>query len=243
MKMIPAIVDLEALASKLHKRSGNKKVYGTVQKALLTQACLSDLRLAEALVSQLGEIGISTNEAEFAVKSLSRTALMTTATILYARATATGSGNGERGSVKLSNLNAQEKIDHELLVDIRNGAIAHVRRGENLGDDIWHRNFVFAKQVGDGKWQPAAGSLSIAAHDATIEALRRQIPVAIKLMMAKCQERLEDVQKAFLESDLRREDFREHEVDPTKWFGSMAATERMLIGGPGYEGSTWMPLR
>lgn len=241
--MVPDIANIEPLAKRVSHGPARKRLVGSIQKALLTQACLSDLRMADALVGQLVQIGNASDQSEFASKSMFRTAFMTSAIIFYARATATGSGKGERGSVQLSKLTDQQQNDHTLIIKTRNNAIAHVKMGTQIGSDNWHSHFVFAKEYEPKKWTLAAGSLSIAAHDATIAALSRQIPVAIDMMKARVRERLGDVQEAIEAAGIAASDLQQHVVDPVKWFGSVEAANSMLVGGPGFEGNSWMPLK
>lgn len=150
--------------------------------------------------------------------------ILTTAVLLYARATTTSSSKKtERGSIQLdmSKLTKRQLEDHETLIRIRNGALGHVEQGARIAGDYWHRDFLFGKRSGLGNWEVASASTSIGFHNATFETLQRQLPVAAKQLEAKCRERIEGAMAAIRELNLSDADLLRYQVDPIDRFGSV----------------------
>ncbi|HEX8240502.1 MAG TPA: hypothetical protein VF574_12250 [Allosphingosinicella sp.] len=238
-------IDLLALAAALERRGGKRKLAGALRNAWRAQSCVADLRQAEVICETLDQLtdGLPTFGLPLLLNIQS--CLLSTAILLYARATSTGGSQGERGSVQLppSKLTPRQREDHKTLVGIRNGALGHVQTDASLAGDFWHRDYLFAKRVQPGTWGVASGSTSIGLHFEAMAILRRQLPVALGIIAARSRERIDEAMQALDETHPSEATMLRHQVDPVTWFGSVETAQTMLAGGPGDESSTWLPLR
>lgn len=166
------------------------------------------------------------------------------AILLYVRATSTGGSKNERGSIQLDlkKLTTKQKEDHNTLIRLRNSAVGHVETGTNIAGDFWHRDFLFAKGLGPGNWEIASASTSIGFHFATMDILKRQLPIATELVTARCQQRLGDAISALRDARPSDAMMLRYEVNPIEWFGSAEAALMALKARPGEELSAWLPL-
>lgn len=242
---LPVVVDLMKLAASIEARGGNRKVSGALRNAWRAQSCLADLKQAQSASDAFAAFAGQSEHLDPATLFQTQSALISMAVILYARATSTGGGKGERGSIQLDagKLTAEQQQDHEMLVRLRNGAIGHVETGARIAGDVWHRDFLFAKSTGAGNWGVASASLSVGFQVEVAEALRRQVPVAMALVSTRSRERLDKAIAALREQGLNDRKLLKHQVDPVEWFGSIEAALLALSGGEGEETSAWLPLR
>lgn len=234
------------LADHLTAVGGKQRVVGALTNAWRAQSCVADLSQAGAICHQIGNLPTSVLDLlSFPELANVQTSLMTSAVILYARATHTSGSKSERGSIQLDlkKMNAQQQEDHQALIRIRNGAIAHVETNERIAGDHWHANYLFAKRVRERVWAYASGSTSIGINYDAVRILQRQIPVASSLLLAICRKRLDDVERVLREAAISEAMILQYEVDPLEWFGSPEAAQLMLRGNPGEEISDWLPLR
>jgi hypothetical protein len=241
--IFPITVDLMGLANQLIATGGKRSVVGVLTNAWRAQSCVADLRQAEEMRAQINRL--PGTGAGFSEVANLQTGLMTSAVILYARATHTSGSKRERGSIQLDikKMTPQQQTDHRALIRIRNGAVAHVEANEQIAGDHWHANYLFAKRVREGTWAYASGSTSIGINFDVVRILERQIPVATQMLRAICQKRLDDVELALREARISEATILRHQVDPLEWFGSPEVAQLMLRGRPGEESSLWLPLR
>ena len=242
---LPVTIDLLALAEALERRGGKRKLAGALWNAWRAQSCVADLRQAEGIIDTLDQL--TAGLASVGPPSLMniQSSLLSSAILLYARATSTGGSKGERGSVQLesSKLTSRQREDHKTLVHIRNGALGHVQTDTSIAGDFWHKDYLFAKRVQPGSWGIASGSTSIGLHFEAMAILRRQLPVALEIIAATSRERIDEAMQALDETHPSEATMLRHQVDPVTWFGSVETAQAMLAGGPGDESSTWLPLR
>ncbi len=244
----PVTVDLLAMARALESRGGKRDLSDSLRAAWRAQSCLADLRNASEVCEvfdqlppgAIGPGGIGPGGITH-IKS----ALLTSAILLYVRATATGGSKTERGSIQLDlkKLNLEQRNDHKTLINIRNGAIGHVEAGATIGGDLWHADYLFAKEASKSAWRIASGSTSIGFNVDTLAALKRQLPVALEAVGAKCRRRLDHIHKTLDAAKVSRSTMLRYSVDPIDYFGSVESARMMLSGNPGDEMSQWMPLR
>lgn len=241
---LPVTINLMALAEELEFRGGKRKLTGALKSAWRAQSCLADLYQVRDICTVIDSLKLSAAPLDQVALVHSQSALMTTAILLYARATSTGGTQKERGSIQLdlNKLTPQQRDDHKALIKIRNSALGHVETSANIGGDLWHVDYLFAKLVGPGRWGIASASTSIGLNYETIEMLKRQLPVAIEAIRAKSQQRLDDVQAVLQEVNPSSATMMRHQVDPIDWFGSLESARTMLSGQPGEESSSWIPL-
>ena len=239
---LPVTVDLMALARELEHRGGKRKLRGALESAWRAQSCLADLNQVRDILAVIDRLKAQTVSIDQTTLVHAQSALMTTAILLYARATATGRSSRERGSIRLKDLTPQQREDHKTLIRIRNSALGHVETSADIAGDFWHALFVFAKQAGPGLWQYASASTSIGLNFDTVVVLKRQLPVAIEAVRARSHERLDDVLAAMQEINPSNATMLRHQVDPIAWFGSLETARKMLAGAPGEESSSWTPL-
>lgn len=242
---LPVTVDLLALAVALEKRGGKRKLAGALRSAWVAGSCLADLRRALEACSTLDALEAAKAPLGPTVVVQVQSALLATAILLYARATATGSGKGERGAIKLdpSKLTQQQQDDHKTLVRLRNSAIGHVDHEQEITGDYWHKAFLFAKKEHRKPWGLGCGNTSIGFHLEAFAILKRQLPVAISIVNGKCRKRLEDATAAANEVKPSNETLLRYQVDPASWFGSMDGARMMLSGDAGDELVGWLPLK
>ena len=157
-------------------------------------------------------------------------ALLMSAVTLYARATRTSGSQGERGSVSIvAKLSPAQLEDHEVLIDIRNRALAHVYSGEATADGVWHDERLFAVDCGDIGWQPASVTKRFQFNQSTFDRLLRQIPVAHALLLARFHERIHQLTDLLNRSDAATvELFESHLFNPVGLFGSIDGVWRAL---------------
>lgn len=242
---LPMTVDLMRLAASLEVKGGSRKLAKVLRTAWRTQSCLADLQHAQGTCDALESFSAAAASLEPAAILHTQSALLTTAILLYARATTNSSSkSNERGSIQLDlgKLTRTQQSDHDTLIRVRNSALGHVESGASIAGDYWHRDFLFAKRCDATNWQVASASTSIGFTFAMLNVLKRQLPVASGQLRLKCGERLEGAMNALRELKLSDADFRRYQVNPIEWFGSVEAAQMALAGNPGEELSAWTPL-
>lgn len=242
---LPVTVNLMKLAASIDARGGNKKVSSALRQAWRAQSCSADLEQAQGACDALHRVTGTSDNMDPVVLLHVQSGLLTTAILLYARATATSGKPNERGSVQLeaSKLTPEQQEDHATIIRLRNGAIGHVEQGAKIAGDLWHRDFLYAKGRGPGDWEISSASLSIGFHVEVSETLRRQLPVATEIVKAKCRERLDKAIASLRYAKISDKALLRYKVDPVEWFGSIEAALFIHSGAPGTESSAWMPLR
>jgi hypothetical protein len=179
---LPRFTDLRGMARDLGDDPVYRRLATTIGKAARAQSCASDLAQARTAYESLDALLASPRKKGSIERSATENALLMTAVLLYARATSTSGGKGERGSIDISSkLNDGQLLDHKALVDVRNRALAHVYSREPVADDLWHADQLFLVETEQG-WKPAAATKRYQFHRPTLDRLHRQVPVASELV-------------------------------------------------------------
>lgn len=237
---LPPFTDLGALAEELARRGKNTKLRAAITQAWRAQSCLGDLRQAFDCCSALEGIIERPRSADTSALMATERALMTTAIMLYARATSTSGQLGERGSIQLerNKLSEQEWADHCSLLDVRNQAMAHVYSSRPIADHEWHRDVFFAVQVSNGQWKAASASNQTSFHAATLERLKRMLPVAHREVKEKFHKRIGAVTD-MINREVDAKLILRHVFDPIPVFGNEEAVRAALAGAPTGETAFW----
>jgi hypothetical protein len=229
---IPRFTDLRGIARDLADDQKYRRLATSIQKAALAQSCLGDIRQSETCCDALDAILRSLRRAGTVERSATENALLATAVLLYARATSTSGSRGERGPIDISSkLDATQRTDHAALLKVRNRALAHVYTQEAVAEDIWHDDLLFLVETNHG-WKPAAATHRIQYHKATLERLRRQLPIAGRLITEIFHKRINQVSELMTEHPVEWEIFKRNLFNPVDFFGSERAVIDALAGMP-----------
>lgn len=146
--------------------------------------------------------------------------------MLYARATNNTRSRNERGPIDItSRLSTSQLTEHNLLVDIRNRAIAHVYSGERLADAIWHEDKIFLVEDKPG-WRVGAGRMAIQFHRGALDCLIRQIPVARIIILDLFHKYINQVTALINENPVSPEIFGRHVIDPVSFLETSKLYEK-----------------
>lgn len=127
--------DLTALSQRLFTEDRLKPLAGMINRAQDLASMRADLEIALESLDTLAALFAAPQSDDLST-SVTEYALLSNAVLLYARATKTTSV--ERRSFDLSSrFSEQEKIMHQELVDLRDGAIAHFGSGGSY-QGLWH---------------------------------------------------------------------------------------------------------
>lgn len=236
----PTFTDLGALADELATR-GNVKLRAVMTQAWRAQSCLGDLRQAADCVAVLKTSSERPTSDDTPFLMATDRALMTTAILLYARATSTNGGKGERGSVQLAEkkLTPDQWADHQAILDVRNQAMAHVYSSRMLGGHHWHRDIFFAVDQGDGHWKPASASNQTSFHAPTFQKLERMLPIAHSALKENFHDRMEAVSK-LINGEVRTNLLEKHAFNPVSVFGGHDGVKLLLASAADGEASYWV---
>jgi hypothetical protein len=178
--MANILIDLEAFAESDQVKQKIPRLRDIIRKASNTQSCYVDLHEAQELIELLKRRPTVNEKVQIKERDLISSSLMTSAVILYARATSTSGSKGERGSIDIrSELDSERLFDHNLIVSVRNKAIAHVYTKQDLQNVEWHRQRIFLVQNDIGI-RPAVSAKRVHMDAAVALAVDRQIPIAKK---------------------------------------------------------------
>lgn len=231
MTQFPPFADLVSLAGSLTKTGKHGNLSKMVESAWRAESCLGDLKQsADCCVVLRASLTTNAKDVSFEQNVKDR-ALMTTATLLYARATSTSSAKeGERGAVQLERgrLTKEQWADHEALIGVRNQGIAHVNRNHSIDNRSWHKDIFFAVRYPNGAWRPASTSNETSFHLPTLERLERMLPVAKEVIQGQFNKRMKAVTAALNAANLPEKVFLDHLFDPVTAFGSADAVKRLL---------------
>ncbi len=226
----PRFADLNGLATELESDPNYKGVVAIIRKAAVAQACVGDLSQAQSCCEALDDLLASPRKQGTMTRSTTEAALLQSAVILYARATATAGKMGERGSVQVTKkLTPEQLADHQFLVRVRNRAIAHVYGDEPIEGEIWHRHEMFLVEV-DRVWQPAGATKRFQFHKKTFDRLKRQIPVAHGLVTNAFHRHLNKLVAAMNANPIPLEAFERHLFNPVERFDGVQGAKSVLAG-------------
>jgi hypothetical protein len=215
---LPAFVDVCSLQGELSMRPEFSKLNKIIAKALFYQSCRADLAQAETCVVALKQLLTSPRKAGTLEKLATESALLMQAALLYERATAGNGGRGQRGSLGIaSKLSPDLHADHELIVNLRNRAIAHVYHDEIIGQKIWSEQTILLIEQDSG-FRPCVATRTSQVSLPILNALERLLPVASELAKSKTDELLDKLIETLNQNPIRIEMMSRHRVDPTKLF-------------------------
>lgn len=216
------VCDLESVAQALAGDVSAARFLGAVKNLLHVQSCLSDLKQAADSLAALEALLASPRKRGTKERAATETALLSTAANLYARAVASAGGGreGGRGSTNIRDrLPVSSRSDHDLIVRVRNRALAHVYHEEALGGEIWHRSRAFLVEFSEG-WRTAAFTQKLGFDGTLFRRLLSLVPVGISILQGQSI----DAQAVISDELSLRPDLiallRGHLVDPVAAFGS-----------------------
>lgn len=225
--------NLSALAISVASRKGGARLANTIKNASRAQSCVSDLSLAQNSLEALSQLQNANWNAKPVHRMAVEHSLLANAIILYARATAVGAKRGERGHTSVRDrMDTAHQADHDEIIEVRHLAVAHVRPNQKLSGDLWHRDLVFAVELEDGGWLPAAVTRRVQVHGRMEQRLRRLLPIAESLIKETYHKRLNEIVQQLEQMPDAQELLTDHPLDKIEMFGSAEEAERAL-GNPG----------
>jgi hypothetical protein len=229
---LPRFTDLKKMSDELSHVPAYRRLAKAIRKSSTSHSCVGDLAQAQTSCDALDELLLSPRKAGTLMRSATENALLMNAVLLYARATVTGSGQGERGSISIAGaLNVEQANDHGSLVAIRNRAIAHVHLHEAVGEKIWHEDRLFAVETDEG-WKAGGIAKSLQFDGSTLARLKRQIPVARLLITRIFQKHLGDLTIILNSNPVPIEIFERHLFDPVAYMGSQKSVREAIEAIP-----------
>lgn len=241
MSGVPEAISLNAIQRELSETKSFPELEAKIRLAMKTQSCQSDLQEASDALLALNAIHSSWKGTGTRKRDTTESALFRMTILLYARATTTNARSGERGPIQIhDSLTEDQLTDHQAIVDVRNLAQAHVYPNETVAEEAWHRAEIFLVRYQAG-WLPGAASNRVLIAPRMLATLNRQVPVALQLLTARSQQRLNEVAAALVKSkgdELNRLTGR-HLVDLAAIFGSVAEAERAFAATAG-GASSWV---
>jgi hypothetical protein len=238
---LPVFIDVRSLYGEISARPEFGKLKRTIDSALRRQSCRADLAQAETCLNALDQLLTSPRKDGTLEKSATGSALLMHAVLLYVRATAGNGGKGERGSVEVaSKLPPELLADHQLIVSLRNRALAHVYHGETIGGQIWSEQTILLIEQGSS-FRPCVTTRTSQVSQPVIDALARLLPAASDLLKSKTDEQLNLLVQTLNESRIGIDLLSKHRVDPKEFFkteervwemvNSFSRREASFIGG------------
>jgi hypothetical protein len=206
------------------------------------QSCLGDLTQAQYACDALARLRSDKKQPTHAEGYIIEKSLLTTALLLYARATSSSSGAaGERGSISLQRgqLTATQWENHQTLIELRNQAVAHVNSEHKSAGRLWHKILPFAVRQRDGRWKIASASNETTFHLETFQKLQMMIPVAHQLIFNQFNKRIAAVSQQINEAGTTEVLLISNSFDPVKEFGNLEAVMHVLQGSDSREDSFW----
>lgn len=228
----PAFTNLSALADTLSRNGKHKHLKRTLLQAWRAESCLGDLVQAKDCCAALKKRRAHEKGPQDVDGHIVERSLLTTALLLYGRATHTGGKAAERGAISLERGQMSKAFwdDHQELISLRNQAVAHVNPEHQTAGRTWHKVVLFAVRQSNGSWKPAASSNETSFHRETLDRLERMLPVAEEIVLGKFNKRLADVQTQINEAGVSNEMLLANQFNPVEAFGSEQAVARILAG-------------
>lgn len=232
---LPKFADGEALARDLQRDPRYASLANVIRRAALEQSCASDLSQASSCCDALKWLLESPRQKGTLTRAATENALLTTAILFYARATATSGKKGERGSVDVRDGFRKHDpdlvIEHQAIIAVRNRAIAHVYPNEIIAGELWHEERPFLVEQAEG-WLPAGAKRSIQFHRLTFDRLVRLIPIAQGIIFAKYHKSTGRMTDLYNANPIPQKLLAKHKIDPVAFFGSEQAVRDALAGIP-----------
>lgn len=209
----PTASDLVAVAADLEATGSHGKLVRAVRQLLIVTACHADLRESLECCEAVDAVAAGMVNRNSTHRLPIERALLSTGVSLYARATSGGGTRDERGSIQISeHLTATQRADHDHIVEVRNRAVAHVYPGSKIAGTEWQWNKLLLVEV-EGGWQPTSVSWRVAFSEATLKALKRQVPVAMQLIYDRYVRRVGQLRDQIAEASGLDEMVQRHLID------------------------------
>jgi hypothetical protein len=158
MSALPKFADARCMERLLSTDGKHTRLASVIRKASLAQSCAGDLAQALTCCEALQALLASPRKNGTLERGAVESSLLMNGILLYARATSTNSGKGERGSIHITaHLTPDQLSDHNILIKIRNRALAHVYSQGELDGVDWHTEKFFFVETDSG-WKPAGVS-------------------------------------------------------------------------------------
>jgi hypothetical protein len=219
---IPITVDVRSLYGEISSNPALSGLQRTIKRAMLYQSCLADLRQADSSLHALKKLSNSPRNEGSIDKVTTQAALLMQAVILYVRATGGNNGRGERGSVIITSKLTPELLkEHNLILLLRNRALAHVYHGEIIGDHIWSDQAIFLVEEGDA-FRPSVTTRASQVNTKTAQILAGLLPIAIEIIDAKSSETLDGIVTSLNKHGVAYDLLLRHQIDLITFFGSEA---------------------
>jgi hypothetical protein len=221
--------DLAGAIAELAAMAGFEHLTRRLDQISALSACCSDLRFARDCIAALDELLASPRGLNRPARQTTESALMMTAVNFYARATAITAKRGARGGSRVDNqLSADERHDHDAIVEVRHRGLTHITPNSALaGGEIWSIQRPLAFDTGEG-WKVAVATRNIGLRVALLDQLRRQISVAERILSDRFQGRIESLGDEIKKAPEWDRILREHAIDPAEVFGSSEATAKAM---------------
>ena len=228
--------DIGAAIEELSQLPGFEHLSKRLTQISDLSACCADLRFASDCLAALDELLASPRGLNRPSRRATETALLMTSINFYVRATAAAK-KGERGSSTIvAQLNADERRDHNEIVEVRHRGLTHVTPNAALtGGEVWNEHHPLAFDVGDG-WKLAFATRNVAFRVDLFAQMRRQLPVAERILAERFQEKIERLGREVRKAPDWDQILRKHSLDPIDIFGSPEAAARAM--GPIASGVT-----
>ena len=226
---LPRFADLSRIVAELGDDPRYEGLVAIARKATVAQACVGDLAQARTCCEALDALLLSPRKQGTLGRAAMEAALLQSAVVLYARATATGGKKGERGAVQIRHkLAPKQRTDHDALIQIRNRAIAHVAE-EPIEGENWHTHELFLVEFGSA-WQPVGAVKRFQFHKGMFERLKRQCAVAQTAVITVFHGHLNRLIEAMNAEPVPVEIFERHLFDPIEKFGGIESVSSVLAG-------------
>lgn len=199
-------------------------------RAWRAQSCLGDLRQVEYCCAALRKLRPEGKSPKDADGHAIEKSLLTTAILMYVRATHTAANGADRGAITLERgqLTKAQWDDHQALIQLRNQSVAHVNPEHISGDRAWHKVLLFAIRARPGVWQPVSASNETSFHLDTFGRLERMLPVAQSLVLVQFNKRMKNVTAMLNDASLSDGMLAQTAFNPVEAFGSISAATRIF---------------
>jgi hypothetical protein len=197
MTTIGPTFDLGALARYLVSERKHLKLAGAIEGVIACHSLQSDLVIASETLDELEAVIATRSGSDSATLRSVEQALLSSAIVLYARATKTTSRQRKVFDPR-SKFTAAQLIVHQELCDLRDDAIAHFGSGGSyLGE--WQAETAMLQCI-DGKWKVGTTSRRQSVDRALLQRLRGQIAVALDILRELYRQRNDAVIDALHEA-------------------------------------------
>ena len=211
------IVDFQRLAERLDQTANLPRLLPQLKQARLLQSCISDLKQAQSNMNALHSLQTSFRRTGTVERLATENSLIFMSVVLYARATATNGGLGERGSSAIaSNLSDEDASDHRAIVDFRNRVVSHVYMGEANFGVVWNEQAPFYVETSNG-FKLTIATRSGQSSKVLVKTLGRLIPRAMAILQHRMNKTIDRI-VAMIKGHVTYELINEFKCDPITFF-------------------------